>query len=379
MPACGSEWTNLGGNAQHHAIATDTLGTDLRLAWTCHTGANLFMTTPLVYNDAVFMASIDEENAQKSNIYSIDPANGQINWIYPVRSSVKNTLVATDGLVFGQDVTGWLYAIDAKTGQLKWEKKLSVSKVAPTLIEGLVVADGVVYAGSGKGLCALDPKTGNEHWKNEAWGQHEGSTATLTAGQDRLIASAHWGALYGHDLQTGTLCWQLEEHGIRHRSSSGVIVDHQLYLTSDRSLFVIDVKTGTILSRKSLPYNVNVASSPLVTDNAIVFGTAEDGLVALDRETLEEKWRFQTGDALIYTSPYVRNRAATIESSPVLSGDVIYVGGADGALYAIDRHKGRMLWHYNTGAPLFSSVAISGNLLLISDFGGTVYGFVSEK
>ena len=123
-----------------------------------------------------------EENAQKSNIYSIDPANGQINWIYPVRSSVKNTLVATDGLVFGQDVTGWLYAIDAKTGQLKWEKKLSVSKVAPTLIEGLVVAEGVVYAGSGKGLCALDPKTGNEHWKNEAWGQHEGSTAPLTAG-----------------------------------------------------------------------------------------------------------------------------------------------------------------------------------------------------
>lgn len=38
------------------------------------------------------------------------------------RNSIKNTIVASNGLVMAQDVEGYLYGIDAFSGVIKWEK-----------------------------------------------------------------------------------------------------------------------------------------------------------------------------------------------------------------------------------------------------------------
>ena len=52
----------------------------------------------------------------------------------------------------------------------------------------------------------------------------------------------------------------------------------------------MEARTGRIIVRKTLPYSVDVTSTPLLTDKEIIFGTAKEGLVALDNQTLEEKW-----------------------------------------------------------------------------------------
>lgn len=53
----------------------------------------------------------------------------------------------------------------------------------------------------------------------------------------------------------------------------------------------MEARTGRIIVRKTLPYSVDVTSTPLLTDKEIIFGTAKEGLVALDNQTLEEKWK----------------------------------------------------------------------------------------
>jgi len=35
----------------------------------------------------------------------------------------------------------------------------------------------------------------------------------------------------------------------------------------------------------------------LVTESEIIFGTANNGIIALDRQTLDEKWHFKTGSS----------------------------------------------------------------------------------
>ena len=115
-----------------------------------------------------------------------------------------------------------------------------------------------------------------------------------------------------------------------------------------------------------------------MTDKEIIFGSAKDGLIALDNETLELKWKFATGDALVFTSPYSRKPAATIETSPVLAGNTVYVGASDGTIYGVNKEDGKLVWKHATGAPVFGSVAVSGNALIAVDFGGNVYTFVAE-
>ena len=98
-------------------------------------------------------------------------------------------------------------------------------------------------------------------------------------------------------------------------------------------------------------------------------------MVALDRQTFEVKWTARTSPALIYTAPYSRHPAATIETSPVLIGKTVYFGASDGIIYGVDKESGRTIWKHKTGAPLFSTLTTDGRMIFAADFGGNVYAF----
>ena len=126
-------------------------------------------------------------------------------------------------------------------------------------------------------------------------------------------------------------------------SSTPVIIKDTVYTLSDKSLYKINVNTGEILLRKELEYNVDVASTPLFLSDVIIFGTVGNGVVALDANTLEEKWTFKTGKSLIYSAPYSCSPDCTVEASPILSSNTIYISASDGCLYALDVRSGRMI------------------------------------
>ena len=115
-----------------------------------------------------------------------------------------------------------------------------------------------------------------------------------------------------------------------------------------------------------------------IRDREIIFGTADRGVFALDKATLFNKWRAETLPSLVYTAPYSTTPQAGVETSPVASQGVIYIGASDGYLYAIDRTTGIIKDKYNLGAPIFSTVAVSGNRMIVCDFAGNVYCFISK-
>ena len=374
VPLFSADWDNLSGNAKHSAPVSAPLNLPLQLAWTNNVGANLYMTSPLIHKGKVIVASVDEDLKGAGHVYALNGKDGTILWSCPVRNSIKNSIAVDSDIVFAQDAQGFLYAIDTETGKLCWEKQLPVNGL-PALIDGLVAGEGVVYAGTGKGLCAFEARTGKQLWKNEGWGQGEGTTSTLTLGNNLLVAGAQWNALYGNDAKTGEKLWAVSDNGLRNRGASPAMHGALLYLISDKSFFILEAATGKVIVRKPLPYNVDVTSTPLLTDKEIIFGSAQKGLIALDSETLEEKWTCPVGDALVYTCPYSRQPSATIETSAVWAGDIVYVAASDGTVYGINKEDGKVVWKHATGAPMFGSVALSGNALVVSDFGGNVYLF----
>jgi hypothetical protein len=46
-----------------------------------------------------------------------------------------------------------------------------------------------------RGFVLFEARTGKQLWKNEGWGQGEGTTSTLTLGNNLLVAGAQWNAL----------------------------------------------------------------------------------------------------------------------------------------------------------------------------------------
>lgn len=377
-PSYSSDWTNLLGNPSHIGVTDSKLSNPLELAWVRNLGANVYMTSPVIYKGNVYMASMDDDYLGKAHVYALNGKTGEVIWKYKVRNSVKNTIVVESGLLIAQDVDGNLYAFDPANGKLEWEVKLEVNPM-PAQIEGLVAKDGIVYAGTGRGLSAVDAKTGNIIWKNKDWGQNEGTTSTMSVDDKILISSSQWGALYGNDVKTGEMKWRISDGGMRFRASSPAIHGNLLYVISDKSLFIVDKDTGNVIVRKEYPFSVDATSTPLLTDKFIIFGTIHEGMVAVDRTTLEVVWKYRTNDALVYTGPYTRKPAATVETSPVLSGNTIYFGASDGFVYGLDAEKGELVWKYEVGAPVLTTMSVSGSTLLFADLGGNVYAFVGEK
>ncbi len=368
----GKPWKNLLGNPEHIGTVADAPQPPYELAWVSNIGANVYMSSPVVQGDKVYVAAVDEDLKGKSGVYALDARTGELLWRYPTRNSIKNTIAIDGDTVLAQDVDGYLYAINGKTGMIRWEKKLSVKGI-PGLSEGLVADKGIVYAGSGKGLTACSVKDGKVLWTNSGWDQRDGTTTTISLGNGVLISGSQWNALFGNDAATGKMLWKADKDGLRNRGASAAIHGDKAYITSQDGLFVLETATGKVEKYMKLPVSVDVTSTPLVTENSIIFGTAFDGLIALDRETMAETWRFGASDALMYTAPYTRQEAATIESSPILAGDVVLVTASDGALTALGHKDGKVLWQMKAGAPFFNTPAISGNAVFVADFSGNVY------
>jgi outer membrane protein assembly factor BamB len=71
------------------------------------------------------------------------------------------------------------------------------------------------------------------------------------------------------------------------------------------------------------------------------------------------KWKFPTGDRIV--------------SSPTYRDGVIYFGGDDGNVYAVDASNGHQLWKHATGGPVPSSPAVTVDTVYVGSYDGRFY------
>ncbi len=118
-----------------------------------------------------------------------------------------------------------------------------------------------------------------------------------------------------------------------------------------------------------------VRSSPAVSNGVVYIGSADGHLYAVDANTGQERWKFKTGKA--------------VYSSPAIAGGVVYVGSADGRVYAVDADNGQERWKFKTGKAVpsprngaidwelhkgvFSSPAVAGGTVYFGAADGHLY------
>jgi outer membrane protein assembly factor BamB len=120
-----------------------------------------------------------------------------------------------------------LYAIEARTGRLKWSYTVGglIESASPTL------AHGTVYVGAGVTLYALDEQTGALKWTYTTGDIGFGIYSAPAVLNGTLYLSVQDGNLYALDAQTGQLKWSYTTgDSIR---ASAVVVNGVVYVGSD--------------------------------------------------------------------------------------------------------------------------------------------------
>lgn len=280
---------------------------------------DFFLSSPVIdsANGNVCFGSSD------GNVYALNAKKGTIVWKQTTKGPIHAAPLLHKGVLY---IGSWdfnLYAIDAKDGSVKWKFKTNEQ---PTyhVLEGIQAApiadDSLIYIGTRDAFFyALNANTGAVVWKFDA----EGSWVVASAGlQDNTVffSTSDSYSFIAVNKQTGKELYRIKANGYIYNKAA---IANKIAYFGDFTgqLFAIDITNGKQLDVFAFPGRKNNAQKVL-KNNLLDFSHAAGG---------KDLSYYQTSvDAMnrLYT-------LGSIVSSPVASNNTLYVGSADGNLYAV--------------------------------------------
>lgn len=195
----------------------------LRLVWSKTLGPGTDAITPLVHDGVIFVFGGEK-------ISALDATSGDTIWSRPAKTGrtvtqPRGVALYADAL-FASTVDGHILALDARTGQLRWDRNISSPKkftfTAPPLVANGKVFQSAAMCSSTGSRCfmvALDATSGEELWRTytvpgegdpgaESWGgapvdERSGAGAWAGASYDYATDQIVFGT--GNSYALGTL------------------------------------------------------------------------------------------------------------------------------------------------------------------------------
>lgn len=114
--------------------------------------------------------------------------------------------------------------------------------------------------------------------------------------------------------------------------SSPVTDGKSLFIGDDVGvMYSLNLKTGK--TNWTFDTGMRIVGSPAISENVVVFGSANYNIYGLDAKTGKEIWHITTKQAVM--------GAATIHDG------IAYIGGGDGRMFAIHIHTGEVKWSFD--------------------------------
>jgi hypothetical protein len=255
-------------------------------------------------------------------VHALDPRTGETLWKRFSTTGRERTLVVGGDMVYmfdDPDRGDSIHAVDAASGVTRWSHHpgFSYPEVAVAGSVFCVLDDGVVVA--------LDPQDGQPRWTTDVDG------TSVDAGPGLVIAS-NGEEMTALDPDSGRILWRrtLEEPYIQ-------VVDGGLVCARDDfgTLYAIRADDGTLAWRKELHYRNNARR---LSDGMLFMDDGDGYISALRIEDGETAWSRRLGQH--EENPWGESQLLG------LSGGTLYVGTTDHTVYALDTADGHTLWTY---------------------------------
>jgi outer membrane protein assembly factor BamB len=179
-----------------------------------------FPGAPTISDGVVYAGSSD------GRVYAVTLADGKLRWSYDAKEEMGTSPAVSGGMVYVMTLQDTLFALDARSGEWKWlhrregkgfERGFTIRGAAAA-----VVRDGTVFGGYSDGfVAALDAATGQVKWERQVApsGQYTDVDGLAMDG-GRLYAVAYSGLVAALDAATGTAAWTFR-NPLSHRVAVG--------------------------------------------------------------------------------------------------------------------------------------------------------------
>jgi outer membrane protein assembly factor BamB len=103
-----------------------------------------------------------------------------------------------------------------------------------------------------------------------------------------------------------------------------------------------------------------IDSSAAIANGVVYIGGGNGDLIALDLATGKLRWKYSTGNLIG-------------ESSPAVGSNAVYIGDLGGLVHAVNIADGKPLWTYRTQSEIKSSPVVADGAVLIGSYDGSLY------
>jgi outer membrane protein assembly factor BamB len=383
-PGALPDWPELGGSSAHHGRTDARLPPPLRTIWAASVGGYIRGGSPALADGRLFVPVVDVGDGTRGGVVAFDARTGARLWERRTGYAVHNTPAVDGGLVIFGSSRGIVHAVRADSGEPVWEHDLGsgISELASWLYAAPAVADGIVYIGVQRAFAALDRDTGRPLWTvdpspNGFW---LGSFSAAGVGGGVVVASFSRGAdgMVAWDAYDGRELWRLPPPASR-AVNTAVVIDGDLayFGNGETVVYAVDLVSSQVrwsrkLHGKGFDWGYGLTAAPALARGKLIVPTAYDALVALDAATGAVEWERGTGPSVLRPVHYQGSGSEAFQAAPVVTDDVVWIGGADGILLALDISSGARLWSVDLGAPILSGAVPSGDMLFVGTWDGTI-------
>jgi outer membrane protein assembly factor BamB len=131
---------------------------------------------------------------------------------------------------------------------------------------------------------------------------------------------------------------------------------NKVYVATAKGLVVLDAENGNVVCRFDTELPIG---TPTVDNGVVYFGGMDRRLYALNSTNCSRIWSFTAG--------------AGFRGNPLVTGGRAYIGNNDGNFYAINTSNGTQAWAYTTGGPVMESAAYDNGILYFAST--DMYGY----
>ncbi len=340
-PKDPGDWTSFRNGPRRTGYAPKaTVGDTVEVVWKradfMHMDYSAAKPSPAVWGGWLYYPTDD------GTLYAFDRMTGEVRWkrqLIEGSHGIHSSPAVTKSTVLVGTYHGNLHCLDRETGEEIWRYKIgNVIGSSPVY----VYADDAIYVSheipkedplpGGGYVTKNDPRTGEAIWRSPKLHHWPHASVAVDSQRGLVLVGANDGIFHAYDTSDGHEVWS-----------------HDFEPGPEKDPPTADIKTTAALSQSR---------------GLAVFGTWDDNVYALDLDTGEVVWSFDTGGA-------VMSSAAIDEDN-----GRVFVGSLGGrAVYALDLQTGAMLWKFDARSPVMSSPALSGDreTVVVGSSGGTLF------
>jgi outer membrane protein assembly factor BamB len=379
-----ADWRQPGGGASHTNATALPIAPPLAQLWATTLGNNIVLGTPLVAGDTVVINVWDLGAGDGGGVVALDLATGAIRWRHttpvPVRAPPA---IAGDTVVIALS-TGEVHAVALADGALRWTHDVGrgLDATASSLWGSPVVTEDTTYVAVQGRIAALAVGDGAVRWERDlpvpeyAW---LGSLAAITLANDTAFANVgRWNGMSVWSAASGTARFNLTGGLTTAINSTPVASDDTLYIANaegDVTAYELATMrrmwTSRVISGETNEWMYTITAPMALAANRLIVPTQYRDLVALDATTGAEVWRSSTPGGPLSFAHY-RAAEPGFAAGAVVTNDIVWVPRPDGVLSALALADGSELWSTRLGAPIVSSPAPAGDILVVATFDGTL-------